>query len=156
MILGALLIASLVIIGVMYGSMWKENKALKGEFEQKYAYNPSRAIFICAGRSRHMMKLMGACTQAHLDADVKVQERQLYTVLYENGDEVWCLTDGAQINALTQEQVAEKRTRVFFDSALPDSAIRAWITQLGLMNYMIEFGICDENCFGGQDGEDVC
>ena len=52
---------------------------------------------------------------------------------------------GAQMDLLTKDEVTNYNVRVFFDNRLPDGAIRASIQQLGLKNYMIGFGLCDNN-----------
>jgi hypothetical protein len=58
---------------------------------------------------------------------------------------------GAQIRTLEPDDINSYVTRVFFDDRLPDSAFRASINELGLKNYLIGVGLCDQ-VKGGKNG----
>ena len=53
--------------------------------------------------------------------------------------------DGVKADKLKKHELSSCTIRVFFDYKMPDSAIRAYLDQLGLRNYIVGFGICDEN-----------
>ena len=64
---------------------------------------------------------------------------------YESGCELRFYNMEAQIDKLTQHEIENYENRVFVDYKLPLGAIRAIIGDLGLRNYMFDFGICDES-----------
>ena len=80
---------------------------------------------------------------------VKNDENGSMITFFSNGDIVMTYKYGARIAPLTRAEVTDYTIRIFMDSELPDSAIRACIEDLGLRNYLIGFGLCD-NSQGGR------
>ena len=155
-ILGALLLAFLVIIGVEYWSLFQENKRLREDEDRVAPYVPTRQIFIYKENGSHMQELIKMCLSAHCKAGVSVtdiirKDRSVVTY-FSNGDVVMTYEYGAQMTALTHAEVTDCTIRVFMDNDLPDSAIRACIENLGLRNYLIGCGLCDSSQGGKDNG----
>lgn len=87
--------------------------------------------------------------EAHLQAGAKIKHKHFAQgyekVVLSNNTEIIVIYESAQLTPLTRHELKTSTVRVFFDYALPDSAIRATLDGLGLRNYIVGFGICDEN-----------
>ena len=140
----------MLFLGVSYGLMILENKALRQHRDQEL-YTPSHQIFIYQRNDGYIQELINICICAHKAEGIEIKEQAYnensygFVLQYENGDVMRVYQYGAQMDLLTKDQVTNYNVRVFFDNRLPDGAIRASIQQLGLKNYMIGFGLCDNN-----------
>ena len=90
---------------------------------------------------------------AHKAAGVEVGQivrKQGYTkTIFLNKDELVIYDyNEAQILPLTQLELNNYKQKIFFDYKLPKGAERAVIKQLGLLNYMVNIGICNEKSGG--------
>jgi hypothetical protein len=136
----------MLVIGFLYGNMWIENRKLRAELGEE-EYTPTRQVFICQNANDHIVELWNMCIAAHEQANIKytkhvAQNGRYKEIEFENGDVIILIHYGATVSAL--KNINRYTTRVFFNYALPDGAIRASIDALGLRNYLISFGICDE------------
>lgn len=139
--------------------MVSENKRLKMEIGEELEfspYTPTRQIFVYKdGGGKHIQDLVQMCINAHTKAGIGVRStisdsaKGTMLTFFDNGDIVMAYKYGAQIEPLRRSEVSDYTIRVFMDSELPDSAIRACIEDLGLRNYLIGFGLCD-NSQGGK------
>ena len=146
--LGIIMLLALIYIGIEYGCMWKENKRLKENIQE---HTPVRYIMIGAEGSSYIADLSIATVQAHSAAGVGIKciyekdEEKMVKTFFENGDELFVYQYGmAAIEALSKEQREGFMNRIFFDYNLPQGAERAIIEQLGLVDYMVNIGICSE------------
>ena len=92
---------------------------------------------------------------AHKAAGVEVEQvvrkyEQGYTkTIFLNKDELVIYDyNEAQIVPLTQLELNNYKQKIFFDYKLPKGAERAIIKQLGLLDYMVNIGICSEKSGG--------
>lgn len=93
--------------------------------------------------------------RAHTSAGIGVksfienQEQGYMKTVFENEDElIVYYYDKAQIVTLTQYEINNYSQKLFFDYKLPEGAERAVIKQLGLLDYMVNIGICSEKSGG--------
>ena len=149
--LGIIMLLALIYIGIEYGCMWKENKRLKESIQEVEKYTPIRYIMIGAEGSSHIADLSIATVQAHGAVGVGIKciyerdEEKTVKTFFENGDELFVYQYGvAPIDALSKGQREGFINRIFFDYNLPKGAERAIIEQLGLVDYMVNIGICSE------------
>lgn len=140
-------IALMMYIGITYAQMLRENKILREELGE--SVQKLKNIFICSKNSEHMKKLINANISANLQAGAEVKNKDfkigMERVEFTNRTEVIVFYEGAKLTPFKKHELNSCTVRVFFDYKLPDSDIRAYIDQLGLRNYIIGFGICDEN-----------
>lgn len=61
--------------------------------------------------------------------------------VWDNGDEEYLYCYGAQ-EMKKLARIGDYETKIFFDSKLPEGAIRATLKDLGLEGYMVQIGIC--------------
>lgn len=150
-IFGGLFLAALVFIGITYWEMYQENKALK----QEESRTPVRQIFIYDKYDAHMKELITMCLSAYRAYGINIVKNESNgdgkVWHFDNDDIVMIYQYGAQMNALEHDDINSYVTRVFFDDRLPDSAFRASINKLGLKNYLIGVGLCDQ-VKGGKNG----
>jgi hypothetical protein len=98
----------------------------------------------------HMQALCRLDILTHSAAGIEVCRKEIQEgyqkIVFENGDELLIYEyEKAPILPLTQQEVSHYRQRLFFDHKLPIGAERAIIEQLGLVNFMIDIGICRED-----------
>ena len=142
-----LFVAMMIYIGVTYAQMLIKNKALRaelGESDQKL-----KNIFICNKNSEYMKKLIKANIDANLQAGAEIKQKDfkvgMEMVGFSNKTEIIVFYEGAKLTPFKKHELNSCSVRIFFDYKLPDSDIRAYIDKLGLRNYIIGFGLCDEN-----------
>ena len=89
--------------------------------------------------------------QAHKKAGIAIinqlvqPEKGFMKVWFGNGDELIVYEYGvAQIQKLSKHEKKCFVHKIFFDYMLPEGAERAVIKQLGLIDYMVNIGICSE------------
>lgn len=153
--IGIFVIAALIFIGVHYGLMIIENKQLKAkkiedEIEPEFSkYTPTRQVFIYQEDGNHIQQLAQMCLKAHEQANIGIRrtiaDADSMNIFFDNGDIVMVYKYGAKIVSLSHSEITDYTIRVFFDNELPDGAIRACIEDLGLKNYLIGFGLCDNS-----------
>jgi hypothetical protein len=105
-----------------------------------------------AKESKHMLELYDIALKARREAGDEVRltsclDDSIVTI-FQSGDEAIFYIEDAKITKLTKKQIKNYKNHVFVDYKLPDSACRALIDKLGLRNYSIDFGICDETLGG--------
>ena len=150
-----LLIAILVYIGVDYGRLMVKTRRLQQELGEEVEYTPTRYIMVGSNESQYIADLAKMDIQAHKDADIGIKifmdnaEQGTTKVGFDNGDELIVYNyEKAQIIPLTQNEVKDYAQKIFFDYKLPEGAERAIIQQLGLLDYMVNIGICSEKSGG--------
>lgn len=142
----AVLISTLIYIGIDYGRMVYKAQHMQIEY---VSYVPQRLMFFASKEGEYMADLYSKAMQAREQAGDNIRlafnrEGYIFTT-YESGDELRFYSMEAQIDELTQHEIDEYENRVFVDHKLPLGAIRAIVDDLGLRNYMFDFGICDES-----------
>lgn len=149
--LGILMLLGLLYIGIEYGCLLRENKRLREGVQEIDEYTPVRYIMIGAKGSSHIADLSITTVQAHSAVGVGIKciyekdEEKVVKTFFENGDELFIYQYGvAPIDALSKGQIDGFINRIFFDYNLPQGAERAVIEQLGLVDYMVNIGICSE------------
>lgn len=150
-----LLIVVLIYIGVDYGRLIFKVRRLQQEAEVEVEYTPTRYIMIGSDKSQYITDLAMMDIQAHKDANIDIKifvdnaEQGTTKVGFDNGDELIVYNyEKAQIAPLTQNEVRDYAQKIFFDYKLPEGAERAIIQQLGLLDYMVNIGICSEKSGG--------
>ena len=92
------------------------------------------------------MRLMEMNIQAHLHANVKIlsdgEKDGCRLIVFDNGDEIMIYDREAQIVPLMAHERDDFVVKVFVDYELPVGTERAFIEQLGLIDYMVYIGIC--------------
>ena len=149
-----ILVALLIYIGFDYGRLTLKSRRQQKECNQAL-YEPTRYIMVGAKGSQYIQDLSMLDVKAHAAVGIGVmhledRENEGYVkTVFENGDEliVYCY-DKAQIAPLTKREINEYRHKIFFDYMLPEVAERAIIKQLGLLDYMVNIGICSEKSGG--------
>ncbi len=146
-----MLIAALGYIAFDHARLILRTRALENSIDAE-EYLPQRLIMYRTKEGKHMLELYKIALKARREAGDEVRfssclDGYLITI-FSSGDEVILYTEEAKINKLTKKQIKSYKNRVFVDYKLPDSAFRALIEQLGLRNYSIDFGICDETLGG--------
>ena len=139
-----------VFLGIEFASLFKENKELR-ESIINTEYIPSRYIMIGAKRSGYIASLATMTMNAHNQAEIGIkcmvckEEEGYMRTFFENGDELLVYQyEKAPIEPLKQHERDEFCNKIFIDYKLPQGAERAIIEQLGLMDYMVNIGICSE------------
>ena len=152
--IGLILVIALFYIGFDYGRLIVKNRRLQEECGQA-PYEPTRYIMIGAKGSQHIQDLSMLDVTAHTAIGIGVmyledRKNEGYAkTIFENGDEliVYCY-EKAQIAPLTKREINDYKHKIFFDYKLPEGAERAIIKQLGLLDYMVNIGICSEKSGG--------
>lgn len=147
--IGAIFVLLMIYIGFTYAQMLIENKVLReelGETDQKNIKN----IFICKKDSEYIKKLVTANIDANIKAGAQVKSKDfrvgMERIEFNNKTEIIIFYgDNIKVDKFKKHELASCTIRVFFDYKMPDSAIRAYLDGLGLRNYIVGFGICDEN-----------
>lgn len=148
-----ILIIGLIYIGIDYGRL-----VVKSRKHQEIQFTsdlPSRHIMIKASASQHIHNLIKMDMEAHKKADISIKvyedklDQGIMKIIYDNNDELIIYDyDKAQIVPLKQNEIKDYAHKLFFDYTLPQGAERAIIEQLGLLDYMVNIGICSEK--GGE------
>ena len=152
--LGVIVIIGLVIIGFLYGNMWKENDALRKALEDggQTIELPLKYIMFSAGPDSEIMELAQTALHAHAFAGVKIKDvvssKECQKTIYENNDELIVYQYGATIKPLKRHELNGYALKIFFDDKLPTGAERAIIKQLGLADCMVTIGICTNKTKG--------
>ena len=150
--IGLILVLLLIYIGIDYGRLmakaWRQQTQI--DFEP---YTPVRYIMIASEHAKHMMELYMLDVNAHSEAGINVKvsiaQEGYSKIIFDNNDElIMYFYDKAPIDRLTQKEIDNYSHRVFFDYRLPEGAERAIIKQLGLLDYMVNIGICSEKSGG--------
>ena len=145
------LIIGSIFIGFDYGRMLIKNRRLQVEFGDDSApYTPIRNIMIMDNYCPYLMELATLCIKAHGDADIKItkydssqENNGVVKVYFDNDDELLVYQYGkAKIKELTSREKKNYANKIFLDYKLPEGAICAAIEQLGLLDYMVNIGIC--------------
>ena len=115
------------------------------EYEAEIS-GPSIKIFLSNGMNKSVGGLFKAAYKAHTRENIKtvcvISNNTEIKTIFENNDILW-LVDYSEYKFEKLKQ-SDTPVELFVDSELPaDSAKRA-IDELGLRNYMIRIGICDE------------
>lgn len=146
-----LLIIVLVYIGIDYGRLIFKVRRLQQELGEEEDYTPVRYIMVGANESKYIADLAALDIKAHKEAGIGIKvfmdnaKQGITKVGFENGDELIVYNyEKAQIAPLTKREVKDYAQKIFFDYKLPEGAERATIQQLGLLNYMVNIGICSE------------
>lgn len=141
-------IVAIVFIGVTYGQALWENRQLRIELGlEDTEYLPIRYIFVTTKGSKHIQQLIDMSIKARHDVDIKtncvVDKNGMVRTIFSNGDEVVVYDfEEAQMLPLLPYDKAHFVHKIFVDSELPDSAARATIERLGLIDYIVSIGIC--------------
>ena len=157
--IGIIMILALIYIGVDYGRLVVKSRRLEQESETTFEftpYLPTRYIMIDANESQYITDLVTMDVKAHLQAGISIKYSEenkdkgiLLKTIFENGDELIVYDyNNAQIAPLTKQEINNYSQKLFFDYKLPKGAERAIIEQLGLVDYMVNIGICSEKSGG--------
>lgn len=151
MVLGIIIVICGFIIGFMYTSQSIENRKLKEQLNKEFEftpYEPVRYIMFSATGSEHIKQLARLDLNAHKAAGIEIdetyEEQGCVVTRFKNGDELLVYFEGAPISPLKRVDIDKYTHRIFFDCKLPKGAERAAIQKLGLINYMVNIGFCDE------------
>lgn len=147
-----LFIIALGYIGFDYGRLILKDRRNRLDYEFE-PYTPIRNIMISSEKSSHVLDLYTMCVQAHTEAAIDVVSSVIQDgyskIIFENRDElILYFYDKAKINVLTATEIEDYSQKIFIDSNLPKGAERAVIEQLGLLDYMVNIGICSEKSGG--------
>lgn len=150
-----ILIMLLVYIGFDYGRLIAKNKHLQNGVLELENNTPTRYIMVGARDSQYITYLATLDIDAHAQAGVLVKyseenkEKGIQKIVFENDDELIVYDyENAQVIPLTKKEINDYSQKIFFDYRLPDGAERAIIKQLGLLDYMVNIGICSEKSGG--------
>ena len=150
-----LLIAALAYIGFDYGRLIFKVRRLQQELGEEEDYTPVRYIMVGVNESQYIADLATMDIKAHKEMGINVKvfmdnaKQGITKVVFENGDELIVYNyEKAQIAPLTKREVKDYAQKIFFDYKLPEGAERAVIKQLGLLDYMVNIGICSEKSGG--------
>ena len=110
---------------------------------------------VSANESQYIAALAAMDIKAHKKVGIGVKvfmdnsKQGITKVDFKNGDELIIYNyERAQIAPLTQNEIKDYALKIFFDYKLPEGAERAVIKQLGLLDYMVNIGICSEKSGG--------
>lgn len=153
-----LLIAILIFIGIDYGRLQVKYRRLIKEVSEDFEfteYVPQRYIMIGAKKSKYIADLASMDIKAHSKVGVGIKtwiekaEKGYNKIIFDNADELIIYEyETAQIAQLTKHERDNYAQKIFFDYKLPEGAERAVIKQLGLLDYMVNIGICSEKSGG--------
>ena len=150
-----LLIAILMYIGVDYGRLIFKVRRLQQELGEEEDYTPVRYIMVGTNESKYIADLAALDIKAHKEVGIGIKvftdnaKQGVTKVGFDNGDELIVYNyEKAQIAPLTKREVKDYAQKIFFDYRLPEGAERAIIQQLGLLDYMVNIGICSEKSGG--------
>ena len=152
------------ILAVVFTSFLIDYKRLEEEYEDALDETPcSTQVFIYQPGSMHMINLIALAVSARTKIGITVMNQRLdheeksLVMYFDNGDVIKTFVYGKKTEPFSEYELSTTRARVFFDAKLPKEAIGAICQELGLQNYVVEIGICDENSIGGKEnGKDVC
>ena len=153
---GILLVALLIYIGFDYGRLVINNRRLQSYIgEEDTKYTPSRHIMVRSSEGFYISKLAKMSLSAHQVADIGIKsynedkDGKYMKIVFNNKDELIVYEYGTMpIGRLSKQEIDNYEHKIFFDYKLPEGAERAIIEQLGLTNYMVSIGICNEICGG--------
>lgn len=126
---------------------------LEKDIEQGFApYTPVRYIFISSIDCDYCSHLLDMCTEAHRRANIPIWEEKydngIRKIIFDNDDEAWYwpyeITNSEQ---MAPADVKNYSIKLFFDDKLPKDAVWDVIDTLGLKNYTVSLGICDERSY---------
>ena len=106
------------------------------------------------GDKDYISDLAVMCIEAHNKVGIGVKTfistENFSQTYFENGDEVLIFDyeNLSEIKALSKSEKEKYQHKFFFDYKLPEGAERAVIQQLGLLDYMVNIGICSEKSGG--------
>ena len=155
-IIGWIILCLLIYIGIDYGCLLHKNIRLKQQIN-KNDHIPTKNIMITADQNGYyILKLASLCMAAHKDNNIgvvryedKLNEKGTMLIKFENDDELLVYRyDIAKIVPLSKHNIKNYLIKLFLDYKLEAGAERTIIKQLGLLNYMINIGICDEKSGG--------
>lgn len=154
---GLLLFVILVYIGFDYGRLIIENRRLsmlQAESGIEFTpYIPTKYIMIGTKGATYIQELAQMDIKAHTKAGIGIKsvitaEEKIHTY-FENGDQLLVVNyDKTQLERLSNDERDGYEIKIFFDHKLPKGAERAVIEQLGLMDYMVNIGICGKKSGG--------
>ena len=154
---GLFLFVILVYIGFNYGRLIIENRRLSSlQTEQGIEftpYTPTKYIMIGTKGATYIQELAQMDIKAHIKEGIGIKsvittEEKTYTY-FENGDQLLVVNyDKTQLERLSNYERDSYKIKIFFDHKLPKGAERAVIGQLGLIDYMVNIGICSEKSGG--------
>ena len=142
----------MIYIGVDYWRLWVRCKAaeqLDGINIHFEDYTPSRYIFVSASENSPCNALLNMCIEAHEEAQIKIHKEAyasgIRKITFSNKDEAWYWPyEVAKGDCLAPKEISDYSIKIFVDSKLPKEAARDAIDTLGLRNYTVNLGICDE------------
>lgn len=146
--IGFFLILALIYIGFDYGRLLLKVRRQELQINEETQLL-TRYIMIGTKDSSKIQELADLDVEAHAKHGINVKfciaganESSMKTY-FENGDELLVYRyEDAEIEALTKQEKEKYVHRIFFDYKLPEGAERAVIEKLGLLDYMINVGIC--------------
>ena len=115
------------------------------EYEAEIS-GPSIKIFLSNGMKKSVGGLFKAAYKAHTCENIKpicvISNNTEIKTIFENNDILW-MVDYSDYHF---EKLKQDNTPVelFVDSSLPGDSAKRAIDELGLRNYMLRIGICDE------------
>ena len=150
---GCLIICMLLVLGVWHGKTLIDYKRLQDSCGDNCIISPNHIILLTLDQSKYMQDLAQRCIQARKKAHIQILKMQTtedgrQDILFENGDILSVITYGAQIAPLNKRDIGRYTHRFFFDYKLPAGAERAIIKDLGLLDYVLDIGICTEKSGG--------
>lgn len=147
--LGIFIIIAIVVIMIDYTRLLLRNRELEPLAEIEAQFIPTCNIMVGAGGDSCIQELAMMCAKAHQDAGIGIRitggsETDGYVMtVFDNGDQLIVYNyEKAQIEELSDFHKRNFAQKVFFDYKLPEGAIRATIEQLGLLDHVVNIGIC--------------
>ena len=145
-----LFIFALIFLAYCHTKVLFENRRLKYRHTDYY-HCPTKQIFIGEKESPYISKLIKMSCEAHEQAQDLIaitkmnDDNSIREMIYQSGDAISYYTYGMSIKPLAKYEIENYEIILFLDHKLPQGAERAIIEALGLRNYIIRIGICDES-----------
>ena len=140
-----LLISALIYLGFDYACLWYENRKLRG---LDHPLLPQLNVFYCGtdynNATPAFMKLYGTLLKRIDAADIvsETEEDGYYLTRLKNGDEIMFVYDANRVPRLESPL---RIVKLFVDDHTDNKeSTFTLIKNLGLYNYAIMFGVCDE------------
>lgn len=139
-----------LILGVLFYFAFDHGRQMYLNWRKKREENiQTRYILIGEEGSVRMGEVLQTIIDTHEQAGWIMEDIVSdfgYTKMYfENGDEIWaCLYGKGDIPILSEKELKNFEQWVLVDSGLPENVIQSSIEKLGLLGYVIKFGIIAE------------
>lgn len=139
-----------LILGVLFYFAFDHGRQRYLDWRQRQEANvQTRYILIGEEGSVRMGEVLQTIIDTHEQAGWAMEDVVSdlgHTKMYfENGDEIWaCVYGEGDIPILSEKELKHFEQWILVDSGLPENVIHSSIEKLGLLGYIIKFGIIAE------------